>query len=111
MTVSPGRWSWTDGRTKARLVRMIRIFWTSEVRWKARRLFLALILLLLTINGLNVINSYVGRDFMTALEQRGAPLFIRQALLYLAVFAASAVVDTFLRYTEESLALTWRDWL
>src|SRR5579883_397419 len=33
------------------------------------------------------------------------------ALFYAAVYAASAVVATFLRFTEELLGLRWRDWL
>ena len=37
---------------------------------RAKVLTAALLGLLLAINGLNVVNSYVGRDFMTAIEQR-----------------------------------------
>src|SRR5262249_13768877 len=36
---------------------------------RAKGLLAALLVLLLAVNGLNVLNSYVGRDFMTAIEQ------------------------------------------
>jgi putative ATP-binding cassette transporter len=70
-----------------------------------------LLLLLVAINGLNVVNSYVGRDFMTALETRATATFIRKAILYVGVFALSTLATVFLRFTEETLALTWREWL
>jgi putative ATP-binding cassette transporter len=90
---------------------MLRRFFASEAGGKARWLFAGLLLLLVAINGLNVVNSYVGRDFMTALERRQAPAFVRQAFLYVGVFALSTLTIVFLRFTEETLALTWREWL
>ena len=66
---------------------------------------------LLGVNGLNVINSYVGRDFMTAIEQRSFPEFVSEALLYAGVFALSTVVAVLVRFCEERLALLWREWL
>src|SRR5579864_606245 len=104
-------WSWADRRTRVRAARMLREFSASEVGGRARGLLAVLILLLLSINGLNVLNSYVGRDFMTALAKRETPLFIRQALLYVGVFALSTLTDVSLRFTEETLALTWREWM
>jgi putative ATP-binding cassette transporter len=90
---------------------MFRKFSRSEVGGKARWLFSCLLVLLVAINGLNVVNSYVGRDFMTALEKKETTTFIRQALLYVGVFALSTLAIVFLRFTEETLALTWREWL
>jgi putative ATP-binding cassette transporter len=90
---------------------MLRRFVASEAGHKARWLFAALLALLVTINGLNVLNSYVGRDFMTALERRATATFIRQAFLYVGVFVLSTLAIVFLRFTEETLALTWREWL
>src|SRR6476620_1415007 len=78
---------------------------------RAKLLFAALLGLLLAINGLNVVNSYVGRDFMTAIEQRSMSRFLWLALLYVGVFAASTVAAVLCRFAEERLALLWRDWL
>jgi putative ATP-binding cassette transporter len=84
---------------------------TSEVRWRARGLFGLLLAFALTINGLNVVNSYVGRDFMTAISHRDQTGFIRQAALYIGVFAGSTAVAVLYRFTEERLGLFWRVWL
>lgn len=100
-----------DRRMRERLVRMLRAFSGSPVGRKARWLLACVLLLLVAISGLNVLNSYVGRDFMTALERRETSAFIRQALLYVGVFAVSTLAIVFLRFTEETLALTWREWL
>ncbi len=76
------------------------------------KLFAALLMsLLLAISALNVINSYVGRDFMTSIESREMASFVKYALLYLVVFAASTLVAVFHRYCEERLGLLWRNWL
>lgn len=83
---------------------------SEEVGRKARWLFALLIFFLFGINGLNVLNSYVGRDFMTAIEDRNGFEFMRLALVYIGVFAASTVVAVIYRYTEERLGLVWREW-
>lgn len=80
------------------------------MRWKAWLLFAALILLMGLINGLNVINSYVGRDFMSAIAVRDTTGFMHFAWLYGGVFIASALTAVIFRFIEERLALLWRDW-
>jgi putative ATP-binding cassette transporter len=74
-------------------------------------MFAGLIALLCGVNGLNVVNSYVGRNFMTAIADRHKAEFIRQALFYLGVFAASTLVAVIARFTEERLGLLWREFL
>ena len=83
----------------------------SEVGVRARILAALLILFMLFINGLNVVNSYVNRDFMTAIEHRQMDGFVKYALLYVLVFAISTGVAVLYRYFEESLGLLWRKWL
>jgi putative ATP-binding cassette transporter len=70
-----------------------------------------LLLLMFGINGLNVLNSYVGRDFMSAIEKRNMSEFQFQALLYAGVFIGSTVVAVFYRFTEERLGILWREQL
>ncbi len=86
-------------------------FANCEVRWRARGLFALLIVLLFAFNGLNVLNSYVGRDFITAISTRDSTQFTREAVAYLAVFAASALVGAFSSFSEQRLDLLWRQWL
>jgi putative ATP-binding cassette transporter len=100
-----------DRATGRRFVRVVKDFLTSEVRWWARGLFALLVAFALAVNGLNVVNSYVGRDFMTAIAHRDRTGFIKQAALYISVFAASTVVAVLYRFTEERLGLFWRVWL
>jgi putative ATP-binding cassette transporter len=83
----------------------------SEVGGRVKLLFAVLLALLLAINGLNVVNSYVGRDFMTAIEQRSRSGFLTMAVLYIGVFAVSTAAAVIYRFTEERLALLWRHWM
>lgn len=83
----------------------------SPVGVKARLLFAALMILMVGINGLNVVNSYVGRFFMSAIESRDTARFIRFAWLYVVVFALSTLAAALFRFTEERLGLLWREWL
>jgi putative ATP-binding cassette transporter len=90
----------------------VKIFLTSEeVGGKAKWFIGLLIAFLLGINALNVLNSYVGRDFMTAIEDRNRAGFVFMAFLYIGVFAASTLVAGIYRYTEERLGLLWREWI
>ncbi|UZR29646.1 ABC transporter ATP-binding protein/permease [Methylococcus mesophilus] len=94
-----------------RFKRHMRVLLHSEVGGKALGLFLLLIVFLVGINGLNVVNSYVGRDFMTAIAERNRAGFVEYAWLWIGVFAVATVVSVVSRYMEESLALLWRTFL
>ncbi len=73
-------------------------------------IFFAMLLgLMIAINGLNVINSYVGRDFMSAIENRNQEAYYKFLFLYLVVFGLSTVVAVFFRFTEERLGILWRE--
>ena len=92
-------------------LRALRAVITSEIGRKVRWMFGAILLGLVSINGLNVLNSYVGRDLVTAIERRDTARFLTAALSYLGVFAALTSVSVLVRFVEERLALLWRDWL
>jgi putative ATP-binding cassette transporter len=98
-------------QTARRLTAAIRSFVRSDVGGRAAALACLLLALLLAINGLNVVNSYVGRDFMTAIERRDLQRFVRMALVYVGVFTASTAAAVVYRFCEERLGLLWRDWL
>ena len=66
---------------------------------------------MIAINGFNVLNSYVGRDFMSAIENKNMAGFKWQAVLYFLVFAASTVGAVFYRFSEERLGILWREQL
>jgi vitamin B12/bleomycin/antimicrobial peptide transport system ATP-binding/permease protein len=98
-------------QTLAHFLASLKRFITApDVGRRALGLIAALVVLLLGINGMNVLNSYVGRDFMTAIEDRDRAQFIWQAWLYIGVFAASTLVSVLCRFAEERLGLLWREW-
>lgn len=65
---------------------------------------------LVSINALNVLNSYVGRDFISAIESRNRAVFIEEAWLFVGVFALSTVAAVICSYLEQRLGLLWRNW-
>jgi putative ATP-binding cassette transporter len=99
-----------DRLTWVRFVGVVSALSASEVGGKAIALFVLLILLLFGISGLNVVSSYVGRDFMTAIANRNMAGFSWQAKIYISVFAVSTVVAVISRFAEERLGLLWREW-
>ncbi len=100
-----------QNRAWVRSWQTIRLFFASEARWPAISWFALLLVVLLTASGLNVVNSYVGRDFMTAISAKDWNHFVTYGFFYLLVFALSTIMATFSRFSEERLRLLWRGWL
>jgi len=100
-----------DKQTVRRFFRAVKILVSSEQGWKAKMLFAGLIALLLGVNSMNVVNNYVGRDFMTSIEHRDKAGFVRLAMLYLGVFAGSTLVSVFAKVMEDRLGLLWRTFI
>jgi len=89
----------------------LRLLVKSEQGPKALVFAATLVVMMFAINGLNVLNSYVGRDFMSAIENKNLSAFQAQGLLYVVVFIASTVVLVLYRFTEERLGILWREQL
>jgi putative ATP-binding cassette transporter len=86
-------------------------FFTSEMRRYAWLTLSMIVGMLLAINGLNILNSYTGRDFMTSLAERHQRQFVQLAFLFATVFAASTITEVMTRYVQDRFALRWRKWL
>jgi putative ATP-binding cassette transporter len=98
--------------TWMRFVDMLRgIVADPQIGRTAVWMFAGIIALLVLVNILNVVNSYVGRYFMTSIERRNLGAFWSYALLYIGVFALSTLVAVYYRFVEERLGLLWRKWL
>ncbi|MFA5939064.1 MAG: ABC transporter transmembrane domain-containing protein [Sinimarinibacterium sp.] len=93
-----------------RFKRSIGAYLSSRDGRKSVGMLVLLVAFLVVINGLNVVNSYVGRDFISAIENRDRSQFISQAWLYVGVFVLSTVTTVIYRYLEERLGLLWRTW-
>jgi putative ATP-binding cassette transporter len=102
---------WLDRSAWGRWRAAVGTFASSEAGGRAKWMVAALLVLLLAINALNVVNSYVGRDFMTAIEARSMGGFVAKGLLYVGVFAASTAVAVLYSFAEQRLGLLWREWL
>ncbi len=88
-----------------------RMYWFSDEKWKARGVLALLMLLLFGFTSLNVILSYVGRDFMTSLSEKNMPVFYHNLLLYLGVFVVATPVSVFYSFIRKKLGINWRLWL
>ncbi len=100
-----------DKKAWQRLSALAKPFFFSELKWQARGFIVLLAAFSISISLLNVLMSYVNRDFMTALSLKEKDEFIRHLYRYLLAFALTTPVVVFYRYTEERFALLWRRWL
>jgi len=55
--------------------------------------------------------SYAARDFMTAIAQKNADAYWHFLGVYLGTFALAVPLGVYYRWTEQRLALLWREWL
>ncbi len=70
-----------------------------------------LLLLSFTVSGLNVVLSYVGRFFQTALAQKDQPTFWRFLYVYASVFIIGTPIVVVYSYIRKKLGLFWREWI
>ena len=97
--------------TAVRFVRAVRDFASSDVGKKAKLMFAGLAALLFGISGLNVVNSYVGRNFMTAIADRQPPGSSGKRSFMSACSLLLTVVSVIARFVEERMALLWREFI
>lgn len=88
-----------------------KVFFASERRQKARGHLLALLALALAVGAVQVLMSYAGRDFFTAITKKDTSAYWRSLGWYLGSFALAVPIGVYYRWTEERLALLWREWL
>ncbi|MBC8126617.1 MAG: ABC transporter ATP-binding protein/permease [Gloeobacteraceae cyanobacterium ES-bin-144] len=88
-----------------------RAFFASERRHKARGFLIALLMLALGVGGIQVLMSYAGRDFMTAIIRKNPAAYWMALGWYLGSFALAVPIGVFYRWVEERLALLWREWM
>jgi putative ATP-binding cassette transporter len=93
------------------LYAVARPFFVSSEGGKALGLLGLLVVLSLSINGLNIISSYLNRDMMTVLADGKPTRFFLLALQCAGIVGIITVVAVFFRFIEERFALYWRQWL
>ncbi len=111
-TADPPTEQHTEFRTLARQLWTIsKVFFASEVRYIALRFTIILLTLSLCVGGVQVLMSYVARDFMSAIAEKDVPAYWKWLWWYLGTFAAAVPLGVYYRWTEERLALLWREWM
>lgn len=85
-------------------------FFRSERRLQAFGLLALVLSLSLAVNFISVGISYIGRDFINALQTKDSVLFRNKLLQYLGAFCILVPIDVFCTYTEQRLGLLWRRW-
>jgi putative ATP-binding cassette transporter len=91
--------------------RITKALFASERRHKARGYLLMLLVLSLAVGAVQVLMSYAGRDFFTAISKKDSPAYWRALAWYLGTFAIAVPIGVYYRWMEERLALLWREWL
>lgn len=99
-------------RTTCRQFRVIsRALFASERKRKARGYLIALLAMAMAVGGVQVLMSYAGRDFMTAIARKDTAAYWTALGWYLGTFALAIPIGVFYRWVEEGLALLWREWM
>ncbi|QNH58188.1 ABC transporter ATP-binding protein/permease [Limnospira indica] len=80
-------------------------------RWQPWAFLSVLLFISLAVSGLNVIISYVGNFFMTALSERNEEEFWRFLFVYAGVFVVGTPIVVLYGYTRDRLGNYWRKWL
>ena len=80
-------------------------YWFSEEKSGARGLLALLLLFSLFVNGLNVLISFVGRDFMTALTSKEPSKFFHSFSIYAGVIVVGTPIVVLYSYIGIKLSL------
>ena len=88
-----------------------RAFFKSERRGKARGWLALLLALSVAYIGVIVLTSYAGRDLITAIEKKDSVAYWEAMGRYAATFVVAILINVFYRWTQETLALLWREWM
>ena len=86
-------------------------FFASERRRRARGLLIALLLLALATVAVQVLMSYAGAAFMTAITRKDSVAFWHTLLRYVGTIVLAIPIGVYYRWVEERLALLWREWM
>lgn len=89
-------------------------FWVKDrlnPHWQPWALLTLLLFLSLSVSGMNVIISYVGNFFNTALAQKDQLNYWKYLFVYAGVFVVGTPIVVIYRYTRDKLSLYWREWM
>ena len=79
--------------------------------WQPWALLTLLLFLSLSVSGINVIISYVGNFFNTALAKKDQLNYWKYLFVYAGVFVIGTPIVVIYRYIRDKLSLYWREWM
>ncbi len=88
-----------------------KLYWQSSEKRGAWVLLFLLGVLSLSVSGLNVAISFVGRFFQNALVAKNQPEFWRYLFIYAGVFVVGTPIVVVYRFVNRKLGIYWRQWL
>ena len=94
-----------------RFIAVAKPYWFSDAKKTALGLLGMLLLLLVAVNGLNIVINYVSGDFMTALSKKDVPTFYHYLYIYGGVFVVGIPIVVMYGYVRQKLGVSWRQWL
>ncbi|MGE5659693.1 MAG: ABC transporter ATP-binding protein/permease [Actinomycetota bacterium] len=80
-------------------------------RWQQWAMLAFLLLLSLSVSGLNVVISYVAKFFTTALAKKDQAAFWRFLFVYAGVFVVGTPIVVYYNFIRDKLGLYWREWM
>jgi putative ATP-binding cassette transporter len=99
------------GVTLALAVPAAFLYVTKNVMNTGWRLLGILMSLLISVNGLNVLLSYLNSDMMNALQQKQVGPFWTSLFILGSVFIVGIPIVVCYRYVRDRLGVAWREWL
>jgi vitamin B12/bleomycin/antimicrobial peptide transport system ATP-binding/permease protein len=80
-------------------------------RWRAWRLLAVVLLLSLSVTGINVSFSYIGNYFTNALVKKNRELAYIFVAVYFCGFLIGIPIVAFYHYVQNYMGMRWREWM
>ncbi|WP_126879341.1 ABC transporter ATP-binding protein/permease [Paraburkholderia kururiensis] len=90
---------------------LIKPYWVSEDRWRARGLLVLVIAMNMTMVAANVWFNSWQRTFFDAIQQYNYPVFIKALLQFTVIALALILLGSYRTYFQQMLEFRWRAWL
>jgi putative ATP-binding cassette transporter len=90
---------------------LIKPYWVSEDRWKARGLLALIIAMNMTMVAANVWFNSWQRTFFDAIQQYNYPVFKYSLLQFTVIALALILLGSYRTYFRQMLEFRWRQWL
>jgi putative ATP-binding cassette transporter len=95
----------------SRFLKIAKIYWVSEQRWRLRAALLLLIALLLLQTTCSVLFNRETGEFISALADKDAERFWSSIWRYAIILSAAIPIYSFYYYLRDTIGLRWRKWL